>query len=285
MFAQLGTIIFEGVRGFETLEKRRETNFAEHPRIEGKPRLQRIGSNLQTISVTIHLHASFTNPQKEIDALDLARENGEVMPLVMGNGKVVGDFVIASIGESVTTSGPLGELVEATVELSLLEYYEPNKPIKEQADAVASGFAMENNEPLPVEPIQLAQTPATIISGQVTEVSVKAAAVNNDIAAAQINDSDAPRLMEKVTEDLNDINDLIEDLQQKIDDASTLEAVLSGLDSTLPSVLTGISTLLNYTAVNDVVGAADANLVFQLAVSDMFAAADLLNTAVILRRA
>lgn len=285
MFAQLGSIIFDGVKGFESLEKRRATNFAEHSRIEGKPRLQRIGSDLQSINITIHLHAQFTNPQKSIDELDNARETAEVLPFVMGNGKVIGDFVIEIISETIMLSGPLGELVEASVELTLLEYYDPNKPLQEQTDAVSSGFAMDANDPLPVEEIQLAQTPAAIISGQVTEATVKASSVDSDILAAQDNPSDAPRLMEQVTDNLNDLGELITDMQQNIDNASTLEAVLSGLDGTLPGVLTGIGTLLNYAAVGDVPGAAAANLPFQIAVADMFAASNLLNTAVILRRA
>lgn len=284
MFAQLGNIIFEGVKGFESLEKRRATNYAEHARIEGRPTLQRIGSDLQNIAITIYLHASFCNPQKEIDALDDARENAEIMPLIMGNGKVVGDFVLVSISETVTMSGPLGELVEGTLDLNLLEHYDPNKPIKEQSDAVASGFAMEGNTPLPVEEIQLAQTPAAIISGQVTEATIMASTVNTDLATAANNPTEAPRLMDTITETLGNMNELIIDMQQKIDDATTLGAVLSGLDATLPGVLTGIGTLLNYTAVGDVTGAADANLAFQLSVETMFSAADLLNTNVILRR-
>jgi Phage P2 GpU len=72
MYAQLGNIIFEGLKGFTSFEESYAVNYAQHERIKGKPRLEPVGDNLDTISFEMYLHADFTDPDEAIETLRTA---------------------------------------------------------------------------------------------------------------------------------------------------------------------------------------------------------------------
>lgn len=284
MFAQLGDIKFETVKGFTTFNRRRAVMFSEHPRIGTKPRLQKTGVEPIQLSVTIYLHAKFCKPQDEIDALALACENGEVLPLVMGDGKVIGDFLITEVAENITQTNGTGSTIEATVDLTIRESFDPDKVIAEQAQALQDGFAIDANSPATVVPIQIVQTDAMVIGDQAMETTIKASSVNADLAAAQQNESAAPGLLEKVTDTLGDMEAGINEMQQNIDAATALAGILTGLNGSLPGVLSAIGVLSVYTEAGDLEGAAAANTALQAAVSTMWEGTALLNQNLALRR-
>jgi len=147
MYAQLGTIQFSALKGFAGLTSTRETNLAEHALIEGKPKLQRIGTNLATMELSMMFDASFCNPQAEVDALNSSRELAEVMPLIMGSGRFVGNFVIRAVTETALNHADDGTLLQAEVSASLVEYVNADQAATDSANAISQAFANVNNSP------------------------------------------------------------------------------------------------------------------------------------------
>lgn len=150
MYAQLGSVVFEKLKGFESFADMKETNLPEHAIINGKPRLQFVGEKLQEIQMAIHMHAAFCVPEDQYNTLDYSRSIAEVLTLVWGNGSVEGDFVIVSIGRKFAQIDPQGNQVDLTLDLVLRENVDPNKALTKMLKAKAAGFATNANRPLPV---------------------------------------------------------------------------------------------------------------------------------------
>lgn len=175
MFAQLGNIQFTTVKGFTGFSTTQETNIVEHALIEGKPKLQRLGTNLDTVELTMFFDASFCNPQSELDALNSSRDAGEVMPLIMGNGRFVGNFAIKSVADNVLNTADDGTLFQAEVTVSLVEYANNAQSGSASTNAIASAFANVNNDPPVFIPV-------------LTPVAVEAQAAQSLVSAgAEIN--------------------------------------------------------------------------------------------------
>lgn len=153
MYAQLGSIQFTPMKGFTGMASTLETNFAEHALIEGKPKLQRIGTNLTAIEVSILLDVAFCNVQSEIDALNSSRESAEVMPLIMGDGRFVGTFVIKTVSDTPLHSSADGTVLQSEVTLALLEFANANSETAFASSSIAQAFANVNNNPATFVPV------------------------------------------------------------------------------------------------------------------------------------
>ena len=152
MFAQLGNIQFENLKSFNDYSRKSSAIYAEHSLIEGKPRLQRTGTALDEISISIRLHASFCDPTNEIDALYSAMTEGEIMPLLWGTGHFEGKFVITQLDETIEDADKNGEVFSYVVSLTLKEYDVKNKvqqvqtEIKKDAKAVGDKKAVSRKK-------------------------------------------------------------------------------------------------------------------------------------------
>lgn len=149
MYAQLGDIQFEGLKGFEVFDRQRESVLPQHDRIDGKPRLQRTGDKLDEIKLVVRLHSLFCDPEFEIRRLNTHRSDGEILPFSSGSGVYWGDFVIQKISEKVNFTTPTGELVHVDLEIKLVEFYDPDKEKTAAEAAIRDGFGMRNNNPTP----------------------------------------------------------------------------------------------------------------------------------------
>lgn len=178
MFAQLGSIQFSAVKGFTGFSTTQETNIVEHALIEGKPKLQRLGTNLDTTELTMMFDSSFCVPQQELDALNSSRELGEVMPLIMGNGRFVGNYAIRSVSDNVLNTADDGTLLQAEVTVSLVEYANSEQSASTTTSSIASAFANVNNNPPVFVPVL---TPVAI-EAQATQGLVFAGAEMNTAA-------------------------------------------------------------------------------------------------------
>lgn len=121
MYAVLGDFKFEGYKGFQELVSSDETVLAEHPRIEGKPRLQAVGEKLREIQIKILLHSSFCDPEADIEVLQSYRRNAEVIAFVAGDGTPFGNFVVKSITNSYEQTDNFGRIISTTLEVNLIE--------------------------------------------------------------------------------------------------------------------------------------------------------------------
>lgn len=175
MYAQLGNIQFSAVKGFTELTSTQETNLAEHALIEGKPKLQRVGTNLTTVELAMFFDVSFCNPQAEIDALNDSRESAEIMPLIMGNGRYEGTFVIQSVEKTTVTTADDGTLLQAEVAVTLLEYANNDLNAAANSGAIGQAFATLQTNPSTFIPEIVAISEAS----QASEAFVSASACIN----------------------------------------------------------------------------------------------------------
>jgi phage protein U len=132
-FFVLGQIIFTTLQSPSELEKTGEFKFAEHPVAFAPPRLQAMARELQTINFTIILHAALGSPEARLNQLEAAMLAANAMPLVLGNGNLVGNFVIIRMTETSRKYTATGSIVLIEVRISLKEYVagaavDPNAP-------------------------------------------------------------------------------------------------------------------------------------------------------------
>ena len=122
MFAVVGEIVFEVLGAPETLEFKREWDYAELRVIKDRPRLQWIANNLALITIDLRFHASFTVPELQLAALVAAGDDHLARPLVFGNGIHRGYFVVTSVRTIATQMTAIGDLAGITVRTTLKEW-------------------------------------------------------------------------------------------------------------------------------------------------------------------
>ncbi|MCR9267471.1 MAG: phage tail protein [Alphaproteobacteria bacterium] len=125
MFAQLGGIRFSLPAYVTATDAERAQSFAKHERIEGKPVLQAIGTDLEQITLEVTFHVGFSDPELEIVRLRAAADRQEAMPLIYGNGTYRGRYVITRLAEKVRQSDPRGNLIKVTARIELQEWHGP----------------------------------------------------------------------------------------------------------------------------------------------------------------
>ncbi|QIH08915.1 MULTISPECIES: phage tail protein [unclassified Pseudomonas] len=122
MFAILGDIEFTLAGGITGMEQRGSADWAEHPRIQGKPLLEWIGEGLDEYSLTIELHSVLGDPEARLRALQAAKKKHEPLAFVMGSGQYLGPYVIVDLSNAIHRATDNGQIRSATVQVSLKEY-------------------------------------------------------------------------------------------------------------------------------------------------------------------
>jgi len=252
MYAQLGNIRFEGLKGFSSLEESFGVNYVEHERINGKPRLQAVGSVLDKITFDMFLHADFTNPEADIEAIRLNMDNREVLPLVLGNGKVVGNFVIPSFTKSTQFTDPNGNIISATLSVELLESFtdDPLRDSKKAAKSAAFATTARNNNVRTVLPPKLSA--GTEVTTRVTEIGYQATIVNNYTAAAEANPNTYEYYSGKITQSLDDMEGNISVVQERLQSAQDLQQLAESLPVALQQVYSNIQNMRGALPISDI---------------------------------
>lgn len=125
MYAQLGNLKFDLITYYEGFRALAKTQYAEHKVIEGKPRIQWIGDELDEISIRLLFHTDFCNPREELLKLKEVFLKHEALDFIFGNGEYKGKFVIEEINSEIKQTFKDGEVMCVEVEIKLREYVEP----------------------------------------------------------------------------------------------------------------------------------------------------------------
>jgi phage protein U len=181
MYAQLGDIKFEGMLGFTDLDHSSSANYAEHALILGKPRLQRVGTNLDEVKATMLFHSRFCDPEAQISSLYSAMLDGEVMPFINGAGDVVGDFVITNISRRPEQTDALGRLIAVEVDVTMREFYDAEMIKRREEEAKANGFANAQNDPIQSIASVPPQTLQAAAAADITAATADFNNVSNDL--------------------------------------------------------------------------------------------------------
>jgi phage protein U len=248
MYAQLGNIIFEGLVGYSSMEQTQSVNYAEHALILGKPKLQRVGSNLDDVKLGMLFHSRFCVPEAQILALTTAMNASEVLPFITGAGEIVGNFVITKIGRQIERTDASGRIVSVTVDVDLKEHDQ----VVSVDEAIEDGFAYRDNTPVvsiaPIAPQSLTALAAEDMNRSfVAERAAVTALEAEDLEQTSTSLGDMGGALQDAAAKLNqttgDINEKIQDLNADIAellievntvkdaaDASNLALALLGLE-------------------------------------------------------
>ncbi|MEQ8585253.1 MAG: phage tail protein [Thalassobaculaceae bacterium] len=175
MYAQLGDIRFHLPAYVSATSSERAQSFARHDRIDGKPLLQAIGTELETIALEVMFHVDFCDPELEIVRLRTASDRQEALPLVYQNGTYRGRYVLTKVSETVRQTDGAGNLVKLTARLELQEWHTPAgvqpavDPTRNEGRASGANSAsrtlpppaglVQVTEPAGVTPRQIARRP------------------------------------------------------------------------------------------------------------------------------
>lgn len=260
MYAKLGDIEFKELMGFDSLSDARETTYAQHPLLNGKPILDRTGEGLIEFTMNVTYHVGFCNPEDEFAKLNDARAAGTVLPFVYGNGFIEGDFVITKLDRTINKTDNSGNLEWISVAISLLEYISGNTAATQQARDKANAFAVSSNRPLPSNPNTQPVNPALDVMNEnqntvqatneianmtdTVNASVNAATSSPPISLAQKFVDQLPAYTDKATDKSAEANDALTKLQSLVSlypNLATEQPQLSSLITNSKTVITSLN--------------------------------------------
>lgn len=147
MYAQLGDIVFEGLLGFDSLQRDIEIRYADQELMNRKPSTDHTGQELMELKLGIKFHVSFCHPETELQNIINLAESATVVPLILGNGRIIGDFTIRKISERLQQTDKKGNYTETIVNVDLKEYVTDDKALQQQQDAKRNATALSTNNP------------------------------------------------------------------------------------------------------------------------------------------
>nr|VFK45764.1 MAG: Phage P2 GpU [Candidatus Kentron sp. TC] len=119
-YAILGDIRFE-IRATGAMDARMGVEYAEHPRIEGKPRRQFVGDRADQWRIAMRFSRTFCDPDREFARLEAAMSDHAPLPFVLESGGYKGDFVLSSLSLTLKKTDRFGNAILSDVELTLDE--------------------------------------------------------------------------------------------------------------------------------------------------------------------
>ena len=252
MYAQLGNIRFEGLKGFYNFSHERSVNYAQHELINGKPRLQAVGDNLDSISFGMYLHSEFTNPEADIEAMRLAMQERTVLPLILGNGRVLGFFVIPNFSQMNSFTDPLGNLIEATLTVDLLESFSENPLREAEIRAINQAFATSsrNSNVRSVLPAKISQ--GMTVTTEIAQVQKSASEVTVYAKRVEEVPSRSEYWSGKISKSLNDIEGGLTKVQSVLSDASDLQDLAQSIPSAINDVYVRVQNMKAVLPITDI---------------------------------
>lgn len=96
----------------------------EHKVMNGRPKLQSCGNELNELSLDFVLHAETSDIGKIYNSLWASKEAGEALSIVMGDGEYLGEYCIAEMSFDRKATFPNGTTLCAQVSVTFKEYVE-----------------------------------------------------------------------------------------------------------------------------------------------------------------
>ena len=236
MYAQLGNIIFQGLNGFSSFEETYAVNYAQHERINGKPRLEAVGDVLDTINFDMYLHADFIDPSQAIETLRTAMINREVLPFILGNGFVAGNFVIPSLSKTTSFTDPDGNLIEATLSVELLECYNDEPLDQERNKKLNAAFATSDKSSNVRSALPPKLSEGLTVSDGVSDIQASGIQTTQYTEAIEKNPATSVYYSGKIDQAMDKMEEYITVINQKL----TVIESATGITTGIPAALTGL---------------------------------------------
>lgn len=190
-YAILGDLQFDLITYFNGLEGKWGADYAEHARVQGKPRLQWIGDKADSWTLRLRFHRRFCDPEAELAKLRKSMGAHEALAFVLANGDYKGLFVIAEIGATAEHTDTDGALISADVSLALREFpdapaRQPAKPAVVQAGQPAPVQSTRAPIPMPAGAINVAQAGLSVLNAHRAAVAAVGAWQSGNVSDALV---------------------------------------------------------------------------------------------------
>jgi len=262
MVFQLGSLVFDKLLGFSAMEQTTGSRIAVLELIDNKAILQRTGTDLSQIKVSIGIHQQHDSPTEIYRILDDYRESGEILPLLVGNGDVIGTYIVRSIVRIPGHVATNGTVISQVLDLDLIESVDPNPQATAAANLESRSFAKPTA--ITVDAVPLTPTPAAAVMQNVTganagitsgAANINAAAANPTTQGSKLTTaaSQIKAARDKAVEALDKLNTANELAAEAALMAGELTAVIAAANATLASLAIGdiANAVTNATAMTD----------------------------------
>lgn len=257
MLLQLGNKIFEGLFAPGSISySGNEANLAEYELINTKPRLQFTGQTLEEVSLYFKLRADFCNPSQEIKDLETWKGEARILPLLLGNGEYVNDYVIKSIGKEISQTFADGTIIEANVTISLLEYVpgsdEELQAATDRRNAAAVGDRKQVIRRPAQKPTSEAEAHRTLMEAQnkAWEAAEEAErAKNTDVPEEHI--SEVQSRIERAQQAMSQARERIDEVRDKVNNATGVIASINQAKDKLTEIASIMSPPVSLISLND----------------------------------
>jgi phage protein U len=138
-FCTLGDLVLQLAEAPGTFKEKYAFEFAEHPVLQGKPKLQAIGGKLDELQLEFQHHAGKSDIGFIVNRLSKMLDGAEVVTLTMGDGEYLGQFVVTDLNFDRTTTFANGTSMAATFGVSLREYVASPVLVAMKRPAVKTG--------------------------------------------------------------------------------------------------------------------------------------------------
>ncbi len=226
MFALLGDVQFDLITYFDGFESQFGADYAEHPLIEGKPRLQFVGDKLDEIRIQLAFHLHYCDPEAELAKLKKALAAHDAMALVLGNGDYKGWFVLTDVQATSKHTDKAGTLIALEASITLREFVGDKKnPLQPPA-------VQPKLPPAAAKALPASQTAGVRdnIRQAVTYANQAQSALRVAVDAARV----AQKLRDNPLAALGRVPSLLTGMQQVAGPLENLSPTLASLTSQLP---------------------------------------------------
>lgn len=236
MFALLGDVQFDLITYFDGFESQFGADYAEHPLIEGKPRLQFVGDKLDEIRIQLAFHLHYCDPEAELAKLKKALAAHDAMALVLGNGDYKGWFVLTDVQATSKHTDKAGTLIALEASITLREF------VGDKKNPLPPPAVQPKLPPAAAKALPASQTAgvATLASGAaaVRDNIRQAVTYANQAQSALRVAVDAARVAQKLRDNplaaLGRVPSLLTGMKQVAGPLENLSPTLASLTSQLP---------------------------------------------------
>lgn len=108
---------------FTGFKRKASARINKHSLINGKPKVEFLGPDLQSITFTIELNAMLgTRPRKEEEKLIKRLNSGTVAPLVIGGKRICSKAMLTALSSSYNEVLAKGEVLSMNIDVTMTEY-------------------------------------------------------------------------------------------------------------------------------------------------------------------
>ena len=200
----------------------------------------------------MYLHSQFTNPEADIETLRLSMRNREVLPLILGNGRVLGFFVIPNFSQVNSFTDPLGNLIETTLNIELLESFTDDPLRESELQAISQAFAtsVRNSNVRSVLPAKLSK--GMTMNTEISNIQTSTTLTGVYTAKIEAIPSRSECWSRKINKSLIDIENRLTNVQSILSDASELQAMAENMPSAINDVYVRVQNMKAVLPITDV---------------------------------